>query len=304
MGVLKNDVGRPSKKTKIIRGVLKLIGILIIIVAGLYIGYVIGNNQNKDEEKNDKKKTEEKKDFNIQKADEVLKNTFGDQFYYDFGYSDKFINSDGDEIIFNNDEYKTTIALENTEAKSSNYSCKDFFGNDIRPYNDFQDDQHSWFIEDGDFSGLCYDEGGLKYYSYDDVNETYKDKFDDGKNAVKDNIDRIITRLYGYSKDKTSYVSILWEGSDYVPVESVYGVTDSYIEKDELYINVVIGFAESIDVDNNTLTLKDGTSVTLTDSELNDKDLYKKYQDNLDKYTFKFSMDNDNYKFIEVEKAN
>ncbi len=302
MGVLKNDVGRPSKKTKIIRGVLKLIGILIIIVAGLGIGYVIGNNQDNKEDNNSK--IEEKEDFNIQKADEVLKNTFGDQFYYDFGYSDKFINSDEDEIIFNNDEYKTTIALENTEAKSSNYSCKDFFGDDIRPYNDFQDDQHSWFIEDGDFSGLCYDEGGLEYYSYDDVNETYKSKFNDGKNAVKDNIDRIITRLYGYSKDKTSYVSILWEGSDYVPVESVYGVTDSYIEKDELYINVVIGFAESIDVDNNTLTLKDGTSVTLTDSELNDKDLYKKYQDNLDKYTFKFSIDNDNYKFIEVEKAN
>ncbi len=62
MGVLKNDVGRPSKKTKIIRGVLKLIGVLIIIAAGLYIGYVIGNNQNKDEEKNDKKKTEEKEE--------------------------------------------------------------------------------------------------------------------------------------------------------------------------------------------------------------------------------------------------
>lgn len=53
---------RPSKKTKIIRGALKLIVILIIIAAGLYIGYVIGNNQNKDEEKTDKKKTEVKEE--------------------------------------------------------------------------------------------------------------------------------------------------------------------------------------------------------------------------------------------------
>lgn len=60
MGVLKNDVGRPSKKTKIIRGILKLIGILIIVAAGLYIGYIIGNSQNKEEEKTDKKKTEVK----------------------------------------------------------------------------------------------------------------------------------------------------------------------------------------------------------------------------------------------------
>ncbi|HIU39682.1 MAG TPA: hypothetical protein IAB68_00060 [Candidatus Aphodocola excrementigallinarum] len=299
MGVLKNDVGRPSKKTKIIRGILKLIGILIIIAAGLYIGYVIGNNQSKEEEKTDKNKTETKEKSKIekvdtQKADQIMKNIFGEQYYYDFGYSDE------NNIIFNNNEYKTTVALENTKTKSSSYSCKDFFGDDINPIGD---NQQSWFIETGDFRGLCYDEGGLDYYSYEDVNKTYKSKFDDGNNAVEDNINIIFTDLYGYSKEENAYVWISCECGDGGNMP-VYGVTDSYIEKDELYINVVIGFAENIDVDNNILTLKDGTKVTLTDSELEDKELYKKYQDNLDKYTFKFSVGEDNYKFIEAEKAN
>ena len=302
MGVLKNDVGRPSKKTKIIRGILKLIGILIIIAAGLYIGYVIGNNQSKEEEKTDKNKTETKEKSKIekvdtQKADQIMKNIFGEQYYYDFGYSDE------NNIIFNNNEYKTTVALENTIVKSSDYSCKDFFEKDISPYNDFQDDQHSWYVEDGDFIGLCYDEGGLEYYSYDDVNNTYKSKFDDGNDAVKDNINIIFTDLYGYSKDRNAYVHFSCECSDGIPT-LVYGITNSYIKGDELYIDIVIDFTEYIGTNKNVLTLKDGTKVTLTDSELEDKELYKKYQDNLDKYTFKFSVDKDSYKFIDAEKAN
>ena len=299
MGVIKNEVGRPSKKTKIIRGILRLIGILIIVAAGLYIGYVIGNNQNKKEERVDKKENKAKEESKVekvdtQKADEIMKNIFGEQYYYDFSYSNK------DDIIFNNNEYKTTVALENTKTKSSSYSCKDFFEYNISPLGD---DQHSWLVEDGDFNGVCYDEDGLDYYSYDDVNKTYKSKFDDGNNAVKDNINRIFTDLYGYSKDKNVYVWLSCGCGDGGNI-AVYGVTDSYIEKDELYISVVIGFAENIDVDDNVLTLKDGTSVTLTDSELEDNELYKKYQDNLDKYTFKFSVDKDSYKFIETEKAN
>ena len=299
MGVIKNEVGRPSKKTKIIRGMLRLIGILIIVAAGLYIGYVIGNDQNNKEEKVDKKENKAKEESKVekvdtQKADEIMKNIFGEQYYYDFSYSNK------DDIIFNNNEYKTTVALENAKTKSSSYSCKDFFGDDI---SSLGDDQHSWFIETGDFRGLCYDEDGLDYYSYDDVNKTYKSKFDDGNNAVEDNINIIFTDLYGYSKEKNAYVWLSCECGDGGNMP-VYGVTDSYIEKDELYISVVIGFAESIGTNKNVLTLTDGTEVTLTDSELEDKELYKKYQDNLDKYTFKFSVDKDNYKFIEAEKAN
>ncbi len=52
MSVLKNDVGRPSKKTKIMRMVLVLIVILIILVVGLYLGYII---KNRDKTKKDNK---------------------------------------------------------------------------------------------------------------------------------------------------------------------------------------------------------------------------------------------------------
>ncbi len=58
MGVLKNEVGRPSKKTKIIRGVLKIIGILIVVAVAFYVGYVIKDNEDK-KKKDDNYKTEE-----------------------------------------------------------------------------------------------------------------------------------------------------------------------------------------------------------------------------------------------------
>ena len=57
MGVIKNEVGRPSRKTKIIRGILKLIGILIVIAAAFYVGYVVNDNKDSKESKNDDKKT-------------------------------------------------------------------------------------------------------------------------------------------------------------------------------------------------------------------------------------------------------
>ena len=81
MGVLKNDVGRPSKKTKIIRGVLKLIGVLIIIAAGLGIGYVIGNNQDNKEGKESNNKIE----ISNEKAEEELVRVFED-YLYDLWY--------------------------------------------------------------------------------------------------------------------------------------------------------------------------------------------------------------------------
>lgn len=58
MGVLKNDVGRPSNKTIIIRRIFKLLGLLIVIVLAVTVGYFIKDHEeiNNKQDKNDKKK--------------------------------------------------------------------------------------------------------------------------------------------------------------------------------------------------------------------------------------------------------
>lgn len=53
MGVFKNDVGRPTNKTIIIRNILKGIGLLIVVGLAFGVGYYF-NNQNKVQEKNKK----------------------------------------------------------------------------------------------------------------------------------------------------------------------------------------------------------------------------------------------------------
>ena len=44
MGVLKNDVGRPSNKTIMIRNILKAI-LVIIVAGGLFVGGYLLNNK-------------------------------------------------------------------------------------------------------------------------------------------------------------------------------------------------------------------------------------------------------------------
>lgn len=56
MGVLKNDVGRPSNKTIIIRRIFKLLGLLIVIGLAVVVGYFIKDKEeiSTKKDKNDK----------------------------------------------------------------------------------------------------------------------------------------------------------------------------------------------------------------------------------------------------------
>ena len=51
MGVFKNDVGRPSNKTIMIKTVLKVIGLIVIIAIAFGIGYYFNDKQNKNDSK-------------------------------------------------------------------------------------------------------------------------------------------------------------------------------------------------------------------------------------------------------------
>ena len=292
MGVLKNDVGRPSKKTKIIRGVLKLIGVLIIIAAGLGIGYVIGNNQNNKEENNQNIKEEDKENLDLIEAEGIVKSIFGDEYKADMQY---FGYYNDDTNIFNKDFYKTLTAIRNTN-KTDKYACADVYTDN----------------EDYYFDGVYCD--GV--YDYNDVKSTYNQLFKTGSPTrySMNDLSWFDTK-YGYSKDKNVYV-ILTEGNGDLNF-FVAGIYKAYKIGNKVYITIVFNhFDYSEEMDTNefiTLKLNDGTNInnykiTYEDDEnpnlygLYSKDLISDYGDNMENYELEFEKVNDNYIFINSRK--
>lgn len=66
MGVFKNDVGRPSNKTIVLRRILKVVGLLVIIILAGFIGYSLKDNDKIDI---DDEKIEEKDNSNESNKD-------------------------------------------------------------------------------------------------------------------------------------------------------------------------------------------------------------------------------------------
>ena len=85
MGVLKNDVGRPSNKTIRTRFILKLIGLILVVGLAFFVGYKLSDNkedlkqnteQNKVENKEENKKEEEKVDVEPKKVINIYGHTY------------------------------------------------------------------------------------------------------------------------------------------------------------------------------------------------------------------------------------
>lgn len=60
MGVLKNDVGRPSNKTIMVRRILKGLVLIIVIALAVLVGYYVGDKNDKSSNKKTTKKDVEK----------------------------------------------------------------------------------------------------------------------------------------------------------------------------------------------------------------------------------------------------
>lgn len=71
MSVFKNDVGRPSNKTIMLRKTFKIVGLLIVILLAGFMGYSLKNNNKSDisdkkiEEKENNKESEQKEELNV-----------------------------------------------------------------------------------------------------------------------------------------------------------------------------------------------------------------------------------------------
>lgn len=293
MGVFKNDVGRPSNKTIILRRILKVVVFLVIIIGAGFIGYNLKDNdkiENNDEvltEENTDKENETKK-LDIAKAEEIMNDFFNDEIFFD----------NFDVETFNSDKFKTVYAIMNTTPTKSSYTCKELFGNDLESYND--DDDKFWRVRISNDSGLlCEDNVKQDYYAYSDVEKTFAKMFSEGK-VVKDFVSIGIDRNYAYSKSKDLYTFLSCECGD-VRYSKVYGITGASQNKNNIYINFKIAIFEPSDDENVYIGIDDfGNNVTMSAKDILDNNI-DKLTGKYNTYTFTFEKVNNEYKFVEVK---
>ena len=90
MGVLKNDVGRPSNKTIMIRRILKMLLLVLFMVVCYFGGYMLGKNLFHEKDNNkDSKKVVEKEKFDINKV--TSKTTENYDEYYNTNAIDVYV---------------------------------------------------------------------------------------------------------------------------------------------------------------------------------------------------------------------
>lgn len=277
MGVFKNDVGRPSNRTVKIRRIITTIILLIIIGCLIVFAYTLGK-ENKIEENNiDYKKNTtsnvSKKRFSKEKAQKLL-----DKYVYDKYYD--LVSEDF------SDDYKTILALKNTNSVKREYSCTSLFKDDIDSY----DDAHSFHVRVGEDLGLCYDEDLIDFYSLDSVNKEYKKLFglEDAKKSSVSILSSGSEIMFGYSSAKNGYAELSCECGGASPYEKEY-LYEAYIEDDQLHI--IFSYFSYMDYDsNNKLVLDSGDKEVLVDNKMDDNfeiigDVDKIFEDNKDKFT-------------------
>ena len=290
MGVLKNDVGRPSKKTIMIRTILK--GLLLIIVAvGIFVlGYYYNdkNNIEKKDKNTTTKVKKEEKDLSLSDAEKIMYGFFDEENIFDYF----------DVKTFNSNTFKTAYAIIKTKPNKASYTCEELFGNDIESHG--QTSTKYWGVKvSDDFSLLCEDNEEKDYYSYEDVSKTFNNLFSNGK-VVKDFVAIGLAENYAYSKNKNLYTWLSCECGE-GGFTKVYKVTGAKKDNDKVYIYFKIATLEPSDDEDTYVGLDDnGKEVSMNIEDVNNND-FSKLQGDYKTYTFTFEKIDNNYKFVEVK---
>jgi len=306
MGLFKNEVGRPSNETIKKRNIFKgVCFILVLIIIGLVVLLlnekgIISINNGKQENNSNKVDDNKIVEKDISYGEKILNDMFNTKSLINFMYFDV--------DTFNSDVYKTYLAIDKTESSKQNIKCEELFDNTIlsRVNGDYY--PNSYNISIGNDEYLMCTDGENILYNYEDVNKNYKKLFGNKNNADKKDFHIYygIVERFGYSNKKDSFVSLSCQCGD-GGFSYLSGIPRVYEQNNKLYIVFVYSVADYNGETNGTsywdLKLNDGTSVKISDTELKDKETYKKYQDKLDKYTFTFFKEDDIYKFEKVEKV-
>lgn len=291
MGVFKNDVGRPSNKTIILRRILKVVGLLVIIISAGFIGYSLKDNDKvktndkvlKEENTN---KEDETKKIDILKAEEIMYGIFNEKmFFYYF-----------DKETFNSDTFKTVYAIVNTKPKKALYTCSELFNDKLESNNK---QNGIWLVNVSDNLKLqCEDNIEKDYYSYSDVEKVFNSMFSKGK-MIKDYVSIGLVTNYGYSNSKDLYTFLSCECGD-GGYDVVYGITEAKQNQNNIYLDFKYAKFESLD-ENTYIGYDDSSNeVTMSAKDVLDNNINKlpgKYKT----YTFVFEKTDDNYKFVEVK---
>ena len=304
MGLFKNEVGRPSNETIKKRNIFKgVCFVLVLIIIGLVVlllnekGIININSNNKQNNNTSVKVDDKIVEKDISYGEDVLYKMLNE------GVSFYHLN----EETFNSDIFKTAIAILKTDKEEVNYNCNELFDDSMigvfpgGPSQAPDERAHSIKLSDGE-SLLCVD-GKQVFYSYENVNNNYKQLFGNKYNANKkdSHIYFGFATNYVYSEKKDAYVWLsceCGEGADNI----LYGVTKAYEKNDKLYVDLAYKEGEHVG-DGINFQLNDGSSVIMSYDEIQNKETYKKYQDKLDKYTFTFFKEDGIYKFEKVKKV-
>lgn len=294
MGVLKNDVGRPSNNTKKIRLILK--GILIFIVF-FCIGYTVSSIfLHSDEKKTDAKKEEEIKE-NAINAQEFLNENFGNNYLslgltmIDGGIYE--IGSEHYKIDYNDNKIKTLVSLNLTKASKENDDLCNYFD-----CNESEDLEGYYTIDN---SGCLY-EKNINVYDIKEVEKTFEAKFKNGK-VIKENLGQEGSE-YFYKDKKYLKLNYIYEGGDIVghPFNEVYR---NYKKGNQLFIEMVTSpIKYDSEGEYTYLLAKDDLKIKLDFKDAEDFDnIVKEYGSKLRSYTLKFELINGKYVFVEQDKV-
>ena len=337
MGVIRNDVGRPTNKTIMIRRVLKLVGVLIIVLLAVLAGYYLKvmedknvnnkvndsskvtttnnvkvtttNTENNDDDKNIVTKNIEIKELNVN--DEGILYLFNKYNLYDFDFLYSS-DSDGNCDFYSNDVGCNSFAYFYSKEKITKESLNDkiklaySIGNIYLNYNYEKDEYNIPKLKD------------KEEYDFSKINKKSIELFGSGINF--NNI--VTTRsngkkyadacIYGNSYLYTNEKLILEKGGLGGTADSYFKtkITNTYEENNKLYIENKIMFI-----------IEDTQMIRVLRKSNNNKNedilyYYNKngdstininidyYIDKLDTYRWTFTKDNSgNYTFESVEKV-
>lgn len=225
MGVLKNDVGRPSNKTIIIRRIFKLLGLLIVIGLAVVVGYFIKDKEeiNHKEDENDKKKittTKEKvtttKDNTFDKSQITTKSIGNDGFIENaievYVYGNKI-----DSNKYPTDKIISVTPIEDAAVIELNSELNILLlvNKKGEIIYDFERDNYYYYCSDNNYSSECYqykiDGNTIKYIVSDlgqdsytacvtnynkDVLKEYEITYKDGKLSQPNKISSVTGKEY------------------------------------------------------------------------------------------------------------
>ncbi len=288
MGVLKNDVGRPSNKTIKTRNILKGIMLIVIVILAFGIGYYFNNKKEviKDAQKGQNNNTSaEKKIISNDYANEIMENVFGDwEALMVYGGTD----------AFNKDEYKTFAAISLTNSKTS--VSKKYWICDAFECKDKKENEYSYTaitVNNHDYDINFYQ----NMFRYNDVEKTFKRNFKTGK-LVKNEVN-LAWLSYFYSKEKDVYAEFVFDGGD--GPGPVIGIQQAYKVKNKLYIVIAYGELEYTD-NEEYVVLDNDKKIIVGDYEYDYDKIVSEYGTHLENYELEFEESDGNYLFVNSKK--